>query len=125
MAENVTETTFADTSVTNGTTYYYVITAVNTAGSSPNSNEASATPQAPVPTGKAHLVITMISGLEKEYELSMTEANAFIKWYDDRTAGSGSGYFMFNKTSNLGLYLSRIDYIIYDKIQNFEVKQYQ
>ncbi|OLE49233.1 MAG: hypothetical protein AUG46_00970 [Acidobacteria bacterium 13_1_20CM_3_58_11] len=35
---------FADSGLTNGTTYYYVVTAVNTAGESGNSNQASATP---------------------------------------------------------------------------------
>jgi subtilase family serine protease len=37
-------TTFTDSTVTNGTTYYYVATASNTAGESGNSNQASATP---------------------------------------------------------------------------------
>ena len=37
-------TNFADSGLTNGTTYYYVVTAVNTAGESGNSNQASATP---------------------------------------------------------------------------------
>ena len=37
-------TTFTDTGLTNGTKYYYQITAVNTAGESPKSNEVSATP---------------------------------------------------------------------------------
>ena len=39
-----TLTTYTDTTVTNGTPYYYVVTAVNTAGESGNSNQASATP---------------------------------------------------------------------------------
>jgi hypothetical protein len=40
-------TSFADTTVTNGTTYYYVVTAVSASGESANSNQASATPSAP------------------------------------------------------------------------------
>jgi fibronectin type 3 domain-containing protein len=35
---------FTDTAVTNGTDYYYTVTASNTAGASPSSNEASAKP---------------------------------------------------------------------------------
>ena len=39
-----TTTSFSDSGLTNGTTYYYVVTALNTAGESGNSNQASATP---------------------------------------------------------------------------------
>ncbi|MGC9292306.1 MAG: Ig-like domain repeat protein, partial [Acidobacteriaceae bacterium] len=39
---------YKDTTVTNGTTYYYVVTAVNAGGESPNSNEVSATPNVAV-----------------------------------------------------------------------------
>ena len=39
-----TTANFADSGLTNGTTYYYVVTAVNTAGESGNSNQASVTP---------------------------------------------------------------------------------
>src|SRR5207302_546314 len=42
--------TYTDSAVTNGVTYYYQVSAVNSPGEGPNANEASATPkQAPPP----------------------------------------------------------------------------
>jgi len=43
---NPAATNYTDTSLTNGTTYYYVVSAVNSAGESNNSSQASATPVA-------------------------------------------------------------------------------
>jgi uncharacterized protein (DUF1800 family)/fibronectin type 3 domain-containing protein len=44
-----TSTSFTDTKVTNGTAYYYVVSASNAAGSSANSAAVPATPVAPAP----------------------------------------------------------------------------
>ena len=41
---SVSGSTYADAAVTNGTSYYYVIAAVNSVGTSPNSTQANATP---------------------------------------------------------------------------------
>ena len=48
LADTVSSTSFSDTTVTNGTTYYYVVAAVNIQGTGPNSAEVNATPMPPV-----------------------------------------------------------------------------
>jgi predicted phage tail protein len=47
FATGVTTTGYTDNAVSNGTTYHYVVKAVNVVGPSTASNEASATPSAP------------------------------------------------------------------------------
>ncbi|MCR8633514.1 Kelch repeat-containing protein [Paenibacillus radicis (ex Xue et al. 2023)] len=127
VASNVYGTSYTDTTVTNGTTYYYVVTALNSAGESANSNEALATPQGtvtPPTSNKALLVIILLNGLEKEYDLPMTDINNFISWYNGRAAGIGSEVYTINKNFNKAHFLNRKDYIAYDKIEFFEVNEY-
>ncbi|WP_314587896.1 discoidin domain-containing protein [Paenibacillus terrigena] len=131
IATGVTGTTYTDTNVKNGITYYYVVSAIISSGVSRESNEAFATPQGPSnpepqPTGdRAILVVTMTTGLEKEFDLSMTEVNAFIDWYEAKSNGTGSAKFAIDKHgNNKGPFASRKDYVIFDKILTFEVSEY-
>ncbi|MGG6313251.1 hypothetical protein [Paenibacillus macerans] len=127
--------TYTDINVINATTYYYVVSAVGATGESGNSNEAFATPKAdvvnpPLPgedqTGeRALLRITLNGGIEKEYDLSMTEVNAFINWYEGRANGTGTVMYAFDKhDNNKGPFKNRKDYVFYDKIITFEVNGY-
>ncbi|MCE5170845.1 hypothetical protein LQV63_16195 [Paenibacillus profundus] len=85
-------------------------------------------PENPDPTPKgerAILVVTMSTGLEKEFDLSMEEVNAFITWYENKQSGTGTASYAINKhNNNKGPFSSRKDYVIFDKILTFEVSEY-
>ena len=83
-------------------------------------------PVDPQPSGdRAILTVTMLTGLEKEYDLSMDEVNAFINWYDTKDAGSGPSKYAINKhDNNRGPFSKRTDYVIFNNILTFEVSEY-
>ena len=83
-----TTTSYTDTSVTNGTPYYYVVSAVNSAGESANSSEVSATPIAApaVPTG-----LTATAG-NAQVSLSWNASSGATSYHVKRSTTSGSGY---------------------------------
>ncbi|PPQ47764.1 hypothetical protein C5G87_16740 [Paenibacillus peoriae] len=118
--------------LTNGTKYCFVVSAKLNGVNSEYSNEASATPQEggqtepEQPSGnRAFLVVTMTTGLEKEFDLSMKEVNDFITWYEGKQAGTGSASYVINKhNNNKSPFSSRKDYLLYDRILTFEVGEY-
>lgn len=75
IAPNVTATSHTDTTVANGTTYYYVVSAVNADGESANSSEVSATPNpAMPPTAPTNLTASQ-SG-KKKIALAWTQSTS-------------------------------------------------
>ncbi|MCT4563463.1 MAG: hypothetical protein N4A68_04015 [Maledivibacter sp.] len=123
------ETSYTDSGLENGTTYYYVVCAVKSGVTSPDSKEASATPQKSSSGGgsgdRAILRITMVNGKINEYDLSMDDVNDFIDWYEDSIDDKDDPYYTIEKDYNIGPFESKKDYIVADKILQFEVMEYE
>lgn len=90
VASGLTATSYNDTSVSNGTTYFYVVTASNAAGESANSNERSATPTAPPTAPAAPTSLTATTA-------SRTQIN--LSWADNSTNETG---FLIERSTSIG-----------------------
>ena len=82
---------FTDPSLTNGTTYYYVVSALNSAGESANSSQASATPAALAmpPTAPAGLQATAGNA---QVSLAWTASSGATSYHVKRSTTSGGPY---------------------------------
>lgn len=65
IGSGVTSTAYADTSALNNTTYFYVISAINTTGESGNSSQVSATPQGSGPPAPPTSLVAHAAGKRK------------------------------------------------------------
>jgi hypothetical protein len=86
-----TSPTYTDSSVTNGTTYYYVVSALNDAGESANSAEISATPKASSVPPAVPTNLAATAG-DSVVTLTWTASSGAKSYYVKRSTTSGGPY---------------------------------
>ena len=89
LGTNVSGLTYTDNSAVGGTTYYYVVSALNAGGESANSSEVSALPTVAAPGAPSSLVATPTSG---SVGLTWTLGTGAASYNVYRSTTSGSGY---------------------------------
>jgi serine protease len=98
LIAGVTSTGYVDTTTANGTTYFYTVSASNSAGESANSNESAATPVVPaappaivVPSAPTGLSAVAGAG-KKKITLSWNPSTAASTYVVSRSVTSGGPY---------------------------------
>ena len=86
-----TAANFTDAGLTNGTTYYYVVSALNSAGESANSSQASATPIAPVTPPATPTGLQATAG-NAQVSLTWTASAGATSYHVKRSTASGGPY---------------------------------
>ena len=93
---NTVSTSFSDTAVVNGTTYFYTVSSTNAAGESADSSEVTATPNVP-PAPPTGLIATAGSN---QVSLSWTGSGGAVSYNIKRSTTSGSGYSTIGTTTD-------------------------
>jgi hypothetical protein len=97
VASGITACSFTDTAVTNGITYHYAVSAMNTAGGSPDSAEDTATPRAPrwnVTFGGTATATVATEGAGNAFD-----SNSATLWFAARSRGVAAIQYNFGSGS--------------------------
>lgn len=70
-------------------------------------------------SSSAILSITLVNGITKEYDVTNAVLNNYLNWFD---SAQGTSTFKFSKT--ISPYKKVTEYVVYDKIASFEVREY-
>ncbi len=89
---SATVTSYADAGLTNSTKYFYVVSALNTAGESANSSEASGTPAAPAPGVPVVPTALAATAGNQQVSLTWTASTGASSYHVRRATASGGPY---------------------------------
>lgn len=125
IQDNITGTDYVDTSIQNNKIYYYVLSANNHLGESPGTKPISVYVKNDSKE-RYILLITLINGMQKEYDISSETAVEFIKWYTNRGNGIGTPFFtLFNEEKKEAVYGNSKDYIGFNTILYYQLNEYK
>src|SRR6202030_4670003 len=94
QAGSATATSYTDTGLTNGTNYFYVVSALNASGESANSSQASAMPASSVPSVPVPAAPTALGATagNQQVSLSWTASSGATTYHVKRATVSGGPY---------------------------------
>ncbi|QUI20897.1 hypothetical protein HZI73_00600 [Vallitalea pronyensis] len=124
IQDNITGTDYTDTTIQNNKIYYYVLSAVNYLGESPDTKPISVYVQDDSKE-RYVLLITLINGMQREYDISADTAVEFMQWYTNRANGIGTPFFTLFNEEKEEVYGNSKDYIGFNTILYYQLNEYK